>query len=212
MAKTSKRVLSDTGATDALPVLVLVVDKDVVIKELNGAAKEFLGPQYKKALHKRNGDVFHCAHKNEAPAGCGHGRFCRICPVREAATVACKEHRVVRRRTTAEIGKGGRKRAVNLLVTATPLPSRGSTRILLVLEDITALVKLQTPVPVCASCKRVRDDHGYWEQMGHHLTQHLDMDLSDGVCPKCKQQLYRGLKNSRSLFFKEPVCLSNRRS
>lgn len=210
MAKPSKKTRSRIHTVDTLPVLMMIVDKNVAIKELNGAAREFLGPQYTKALHMRSGKAFRCAHNQEAPAGCGHSRFCQICPIREAATLAYKEQRVVRRRTKAEIGNAGQKREVNLLVTATPLPSRGATRILLVLEDITALIELQTPVPICASCKRIRDDRPYWEQLEVHLNQHLDLDLSGGVCPKCKQRLYGGLKDSQSLFFKERADLSKR--
>ena len=196
---------------DVLPVLVLIVDKNLAIRELNGAARQFLGPQYKKALHKRNGEAFACVHSHDEPAGCGHGRFCRICPIREAATLAWQEQRVVRRRTKAEIGSNDQHRDVNFLVTATPLPSQKSARILLMLEDVTALAALQTSAPICASCKRIRDDRAYWEQLCAHLNEQLDLDLTDGVCPKCRQQLYRGLKESQPLFFKEPAGLSKRR-
>ncbi|MCX6909601.1 MAG: hypothetical protein NTY01_16370 [Verrucomicrobia bacterium] len=207
MAKTNKKARSRTHTVDALPVLMMIVDKNVAIKDLNAAAREFLGPRYKEVFHMRSGKAFHCVHNQEARAGCGHGRFCQICPIREAATLAYKKQRVVRRRTKAEIGNADQKREVNLLVTATPLPSRGSARILLILEDITALVELQTPVPICASCKRIRDDRPYWEQLEVHLNQHLDLDLSGGVCPKCKQRLYGGLKKSQHLFLKERADL-----
>jgi hypothetical protein len=202
MAKTGKKARAANHSRDALPVLTMIVDGDLGIRELNGAARKFLGPDHERVLRMRKGEAFNCAHSQEAPAGCGHGRFCRICPIREAVVLACEEQRVVRRRTTAEVGDSGRPREVNLLVTATPLPSQGSTRILLVLEDIDALVELQKHTPICASCGRIHDDHRYWQQLETHLRNHLDMDLSQGVCPDCSRQFYGNLLGSQPLEFK----------
>lgn len=141
----------------------------------------------------RQGEAFKCAHSQESAGGCGHGRFCQICPIREAATLAWKEQRVVRRRTKADVGQPGRRGEADLLVTATPLPYEGATRILLVLEDISGLVALLDPTPVCAACQRVRNDDRYWEKMEAHFLQHLDVDLSHGVCPDCRQKLFGNL-------------------
>lgn len=203
MSKKSKAGRASNGTPSVIPALVAVVDKDLTIKELNSAARQFLGPQYRDILHKRNGEVFDCAHSKDAPGGCGHGGFCQVCPIREAATLAHQEQRVVRRRTKAEIGRGPRKHEVSLLVTATPLPTRGTSRILLMMEDVTALAKLQSPAPICASCKRIRNDQTYWETLGNHLNEQLDLDISNGVCAECRQQFYGGFKKSQPLFFKE---------
>lgn len=202
MAKIGKKARPTRSATDILPVLTLIVDENLGIHELNKAAREFLGPEQEKALQMRKGEAFNCAHSQETPAGCGHGRFCQICPIREAATLAWKEQRVVRRRTKTEVIDAEGNREVHMLVTATPLPSQSSPRILLALEDIDALVALQSPVPICASCKRVRDDEHYWEQLDVHFRQHFDLDLSQGVCPDCSQRLYGNLLNSQPLSFK----------
>jgi hypothetical protein len=203
MATTSKARRTTEHTNGVFPVLVVVVDKNMAVKELNGAARQFLGPQYKNVLRKRHGEAFACVHHQEAEAGCGHGRFCRVCPVREAATLAHREQRVVRRHTKAEVGTGDQKHEVILLVTATPLPSKGSARILLMLEDVTALAALQMSAPICASCKRVREDRAYWEQLTAHLSEQLDLDLNGGICADCRKQLYGSFKGSQALFFKE---------
>lgn len=210
MAKTSKSEGSSKRTKGAFPVLVAVLDKNLTVKELNGAARQFLGPDYKSVLHKRNGEAFDCVHSKEAPGGCGHGGFCQVCPIREAATLAYRENRVVRRRTIAEIGTGRQKHEVNLLVTAMPLPSRGSSRILLMMEDVTALAALESQAPICASCNRVRDDRAYWDQLNAHLSEQLDLDLTSGVCSECRKQLYGGLKKSQALFFREPKRAARR--
>jgi hypothetical protein len=190
MAKTRKNGGPAARIRDALPVLTLIVDEDLSIQGLNGAARKLLGANPEKALRMRNGEVFHCAHSQESPGGCGRARFCRICPIREAALLSWREQRVVRRRTTAEVERGHGVRPVHMLVTAVPLPSGGPVRILLVLEDIDALVDLQKRVPICASCRRVSDDPRYWDQLETHFRHHLDLELSHGVCSACSQQLY----------------------
>jgi hypothetical protein len=176
----------------------MVVDEDLRIKKLNQAARAYLGPDGAQALVRRSGEAFQCIHRPETGAGCGHGGFCRICPIREAATLAHKEQRVIRRRTRAEIGTNRDRRELDLLVTATPLPSGGAPRVLLVLEDISALVRLLHPVPVCAGCKRVRNEASYWDQMEVHFRQHLDLDLSHGLCSGCQEQFFGPFRKAQA--------------
>jgi hypothetical protein len=211
MAKRAKRVRSSAAATGPLPVLTLIVDTNLTIQELNAAARAFLGPDHDRALLMRKGDAFHCAHSRETSGGCGSGRFCQICPIREAAALAWKEQRVVRRQTKAELGGGNGQREAHLLVTATPLPSRSSPRILLVLEDITALVELQKHVAICASCKRVHEDQNYWSLLDDQLRNHLDLELSHGVCPDCSEQLYGNLLGNQAIAFRTPSAASRTR-
>ena len=184
---------------DVAPALILVVDQNLVIQELNDAARVFLGPEHKNALQKRNGEAFQCMHHADSPGGCGHARFCQICPIRDAVMQACREQRVVRRRTKAVLESAAKNRELHLLVTATPLPSQGAGRFLVVLEDISALMALQNPIPVCASCKRVRDDAHYWEQVDVHFRQHFDVEISAGVCPDCQKEFYGPLARTIAL-------------
>lgn len=45
-------------------------------------------------------------------------------------------------------------------------------------------------LPICASCKKVRDDQGYWEQIESYIKQRTKADFSHGLCPECSQKLY----------------------
>lgn len=45
-------------------------------------------------------------------------------------------------------------------------------------------------VPICASCKRIRDDRGSWNQLEAFLKAHSDAQLSHGICPDCMATLY----------------------
>jgi hypothetical protein len=190
MAKPAKKSGANGRGLEAVPSLVMVVDENMIVHELNGAARAFLGSGYRKALGKRSGEAFDCSHCQGDAGGCGSGRFCQICPIREAVTEASQHQMVVRRRTKAELGDPAASREVHLLVTATPLPSPRSLRILLVLEDISDFMALQDPAPICAYCKRVRDDQDYWAQVEVHFRRHFDLDISHGTCPECARQFY----------------------
>ena len=51
-----------------------------------------------------------------------------------------------------------------------------------------ALAKIKTlkgVIPVCAWCKKVRDDKGYWEELEHYIRDHTDADFTHGICPEC---------------------------
>ncbi|MFN8458655.1 MAG: response regulator [Anaerolineae bacterium] len=59
------------------------------------------------------------------------------------------------------------------------------------LQAMLAKVKtLSGLLPICAACKKIRDDHGYWQQVEVYLSQHTDVDFSHGLCPDCAHKLY----------------------
>jgi len=45
-------------------------------------------------------------------------------------------------------------------------------------------------LPICASCKKIRDDKGYWNQIESYLSSHSGMEFSHGICPECAEKLY----------------------
>jgi len=40
-------------------------------------------------------------------------------------------------------------------------------------------------LPICASCKKIRDDRGYWNQLEQYISDHSDVGFSHGICPDC---------------------------
>jgi len=50
-------------------------------------------------------------------------------------------------------------------------------------------------LPICCSCKKIRDDHGYWQQLEDYLQLHTEADLSHGICPDCARKLYPELSH-----------------
>jgi PAS domain S-box-containing protein len=63
----------------------------------------------------------------------------------------------------------------------------------LVLELRDALAKVRTLsglLPICAHCKKIRDDKGYWNQIEVYVSDHSEAEFSHGICPQCLERLY----------------------
>ncbi|MGQ9555119.1 MAG: histidine kinase N-terminal 7TM domain-containing protein [Anaerolineae bacterium] len=59
------------------------------------------------------------------------------------------------------------------------------------LQQALAEVKtLSGLLPICASCKRVRNDQGYWQQIETYVSEHSQAQFSHGLCPECLARLY----------------------
>lgn len=64
-------------------------------------------------------------------------------------------------------------------------------KLILELQDAISNVKqLQELLPICASCKKIRDDKGYWHQVEEYLNKKNDMLFSHSICPDCARELY----------------------
>lgn len=50
--------------------------------------------------------------------------------------------------------------------------------------------KLSGLLPICASCKQIRDDKGSWHPIENYIADHSEADFSHGVCPTCAHELY----------------------
>lgn len=59
------------------------------------------------------------------------------------------------------------------------------------LEHAQAQIRtLRGIVPICASCKKIRDDDGYWHQVESYVRAHSEADFSHSICPGCTRELY----------------------
>lgn len=59
------------------------------------------------------------------------------------------------------------------------------------LQDALARIKtLRGLIPICAGCKKIRDDRGYWHQVERYITEHSEAEFSHGMCPECIKRYY----------------------
>jgi len=77
-----------------------------------------------------------------------------------------------------------------------------------VLSDITEMKKahealqiafdqiktLRGILPICANCKKIRDDQGYWKQVEVYVSAHTEAEFTHGICPECTEKLYPGFE------------------
>jgi PAS domain-containing protein len=57
-------------------------------------------------------------------------------------------------------------------------------------QALAQVKKLSGFLPICASCKKIRDDKGYWQQIEQYITEHSEALFSHGLCPECAKKLY----------------------
>jgi PAS domain S-box-containing protein len=57
-------------------------------------------------------------------------------------------------------------------------------------EALSQVKTLSGFIPICASCKKIRDDKGYWNQIESYIRDHSEAEFSHGICPDCMKKLY----------------------
>lgn len=61
-------------------------------------------------------------------------------------------------------------------------------------EALNHIKTLRGIVPICAKCKKIRDDKGYWERVEVYVTRHSEAQFSHGLCPDCMEAMYPGFE------------------
>ena len=178
---------------DAMPSPIFVVDDDVQIIGFNLAASQMVAQDPEMVIRRRAGEILHCLHSTEAPGGCGRAEFCKDCPVRNSVNESVRGHRVVRKKAKMELVREGRIVPIYLLVTTAPFIYQDKSMVLLTLEDISELMELKNVLPICSHCKSIRNDQEYWLGVENYFKEHLDLDFTHGICPKCAKELYPDL-------------------
>jgi hypothetical protein len=61
-------------------------------------------------------------------------------------------------------------------------------------QDLTKMLEevksLEGIIPICSSCKKIRDDSGYWQQVEEYIRRHSDAEFTHSICPECAEKLY----------------------
>ncbi|MBF0495904.1 MAG: hypothetical protein HQK58_04915 [Deltaproteobacteria bacterium] len=65
-------------------------------------------------------------------------------------------------------------------------------------DSLNKVKQLSGLLPICASCKKVRDDKGYWNQIEAFIRDRSEANFSHGICPECAKKLYPGLKTGKT--------------
>ncbi len=57
-------------------------------------------------------------------------------------------------------------------------------------QALTEVKTLSGLLPICSSCKKIRDDNGYWNEVENYIRRHSEAEFSHGICPDCMRKLY----------------------
>jgi len=58
-------------------------------------------------------------------------------------------------------------------------------------QALASVRQLQGLLPICAYCKRIRNDENYWEQLETYVSEHSQATFSHGICPNCYQSIMK---------------------
>jgi phosphoserine phosphatase RsbU/P len=58
-------------------------------------------------------------------------------------------------------------------------------------EALTRVKQLHGLLPICAYCKRIRDDHNYWQQVEAYVSEHSEAEFSHSICPDCYETVVK---------------------
>ena len=57
-------------------------------------------------------------------------------------------------------------------------------------KSLETVKRLRGLLPICANCKKIRDDKGYWNQVETYVRDHSEADFTHSICPECEEKLY----------------------
>lgn len=179
---------------DAVPDLIMILDKDYKIIRANKAMIERAGGIPEKTIGQTCYSLIH--DKKEPSDTCPHRKL--LIDGQEHCTEIFEQR------------LGG-----DFIVTVSPLlinnKERGSVHVARDITDRKLLEKereklitdlqraldevktLHGLLPICASCKKIRGDNGYWNQIENYISEHSHVQFSHGICPDCIKKLYPDL-------------------
>lgn len=77
---------------------------------------------------------------------------------------------------------------VNVGIRVMDLENRLARRIHELEDALNTIKTLKGLIPICAYCKKIRNDGDYWEQLEVYISEHSNAEFSHGICPQCYEQ------------------------
>ena len=108
----------------------------------------------------------------------------------------CKDGRVIDMEVSVNYMnvKGGRFFSFIRDITMRKRAEEEREKLIIELQEALDKVKLLGGLlPICAFCKKIRDDEGYWQDVASYITTHSEATFSHGYCPECCTKHYPGL-------------------
>jgi len=115
---------------------------------------------------------------------------------RQADIVVRKDELEINVRMVPLFGKKGKLHGRLFIlrdITESVVAARERDRMIKKLERaVTEIKDLSNLLPICCSCKKIRNDDGYWQQLESYMSEHARVEFSHGFCPECEKKLVSG--------------------
>lgn len=89
------------------------------------------------------------------------------------------------------------KAIIELKATQQGLEDRVAERTRQLKETVDKMDVLRGLLPICCSCKKIRDDQGYWKQVENFVSEHTGARFTHGICPDCTVKLYGSIMETK---------------
>lgn len=177
----------------AIPIPLFLIDAERCVRKLNKASEEFAQLVMDKVLMKRCGEVLNCIHSSATSEGCGFSEYCKTCTVQNSVLETINQKIRINRKSatmTLKDSRGNKPKDVHLLLTTAPMELDKDTVALVMFEDISELIQLRSLIPICARCKKIRDESEYWHSIESYFSSKLDVAFTHTLCTDCMKILY----------------------
>ena len=159
-------------------VIITGIDGDII--DCNPAAVEMFGYS-KEELLGMSPEMLHKAGDSDT-----------LAEIRSSGANSDKDRRL----EIAFIRKDGTEGILELKVMPLNFHFEDRQQILSVwlYDDVTEVRTLRGFLPICATCKKIRDDKGYWSQIEMYISDHSQAEFTHGLCPSCAKDFMYNIK------------------
>ena len=177
---------------DTVPDLITIIDPAHRIIRANKAMAELAGQSPSALIGQYCYRLMHSMDR--PPDSCPHARLVRdgadhVSEIFEPNLQAC--FLVTCNKLTGD--EGELIGSVHVARDITDLKAVQHERENLITQLQAALDEVKTLkgfIPICAHCKKIRDDQGYWQKLEQYIQDHSEATFSHGICPDCQKELY----------------------
>ena len=181
---------------DSVNDAICLINMEGKIQQCNKAMTNLLGKTAHEVIGSTCWELVH--HTSEPIEGCP---FIKLRETHQRETIRFPSgDRMLQVTVDPVFSEGGDLiHVVHIISDITALNRAEEQQKNLISELQNALAKVKTLsgfLPICANCKKIRDDKGYWNQIETYIRDHSEADFSHGLCPECAKNLYPGFELS----------------
>ncbi len=192
--KQSKEVLRESEASykelaDSITDVFFEMDKDLRYTYWNKASEKFTEISAKDAIGKSLYELFPDTPETRR----GARVYLDVLRTQQPQNFIT-EYRLKDKKFFFEINAYPSKRGLSVFVkdiTERKRTEEERERLIGELQEALAKIKtLKGFFPICANCKKIRDDEGYWQQVEDYLRDHSEAEFTHSLCPDCAKKLF----------------------